>query len=60
MLTRRQTALVRFLSVLGLVMGTSRISTVAHAQSSRLTALKAEAVRAVDARATFTQQMRVS
>lgn len=33
------------------------MATGAHAQSSRLTALKAEAVRAVDARATFTQQM---
>ena len=57
MLTRQQTALVRFLSVLGLAIGTSSFTTAAHAQSSRLTALKAEAVRAVDARATFTQQM---
>ena len=38
-------------------MGTGSIGTAAHAQSSRLTALKAEAVRAVDARATFTQHM---
>ena len=57
MLTRQQTALVRFLSVLGLAIGTSSFTTAAQAQSSRLTALKAEAVRAVDARATFTQQM---
>ena len=57
MLRRQQTALVRFLSVLGLAIGTSSFTTAAHAQSSRLTALKAEAVRAVDARATFTQQM---
>ncbi|TDI43634.1 MAG: amidohydrolase [Acidobacteria bacterium] len=52
MSARRRTAFVTFLSVLGLFMATG-----AHAQSSRLTALKAEAVRAVDARATFTQQM---
>ncbi len=52
MSARRRPAFVTFLSVLGLFMATG-----AHAQSSRLTALKAEAVRAVDARATFTQQM---
>jgi len=56
MSARQRTVFVRFLSVLGLVIGTSSF-TKAHVQSSRLTALKAEAVRAVDARATFTQQM---